>query len=121
MKPKTHRPAGWKPARSSNERSRGTARQRGYGTAWQKLRKAFLEAHPLCFYCDVMNAINPAACQIRAAVCCDHYDPVEPTDPKFLDPENLRAACEACNRQKCAMPGDEYVKRITEEARRRVV
>jgi len=113
-RPQTHRPSGSKSARSTNERSGGTAAQRGYGAVWQKARKAFLSAHSICFYHELLG-------EVREATTVDHFQPVEPTDPLFLDPSNWRPACADCNRRKCATPGDEFVKRIVEEARRRTV
>lgn len=39
---------------------RGTARERGYSTAWDKFSRSFLRAHPLCEYCAAEGKTVPA-------------------------------------------------------------
>jgi 5-methylcytosine-specific restriction enzyme A len=40
------------------DRRRGTATERGYGTEWRKIRKAYLQRHPYCE--DAEGCIAPA-------------------------------------------------------------
>lgn len=39
---------------------RGSARERGYTTRWDKFSKAFLAANPLCEFCLAQGRITPA-------------------------------------------------------------
>ena len=42
------------------DKRRGSARQRGYNTAWEKLRKVFLWENPLCHDCLLAERLTPA-------------------------------------------------------------
>lgn len=70
--PGTFRPRG---ARSPGERERdndarrGSARERGYTSAWDKASKAYLDAHPLCVYCELQGAPD------TPSTCVDHLYP----------------------------------------------
>jgi hypothetical protein len=101
------RPTISKPARPPRGRAgeRLTARQRGYTSGWDREARAFLAAHPLYYYCELLG-------RVEAAQHVDHYNPAEPHTPAFFDPANLRPACAYHNSQKRDMPGDEYVPRL---------
>lgn len=74
--------------------TRGHAAERGYDYQWQKLRKAYWQAHPLCEEC----ARNGAA---REAQDIDHIRPFSgKSDPLRLDWSNLQSLCRACHRRK---------------------
>src|SRR5262245_36299264 len=107
-RPKTHRPN--RPFHDRNARSGGTSRERGYTWQWEKLRAWFLSCNPLCYYCQMLGVV-------KAAECVDHYNPVEATDPRFMDVDNLRAACALHNRSKSDTPGDEYVRQLMEKTK----
>jgi 5-methylcytosine-specific restriction protein A len=71
---------------------------------WRKLRKVYLQSHPLCEHCKQQGIINNA-------VDIDHIHPINAKDPyntqggKYgnpLDPANLQALCKACHIKKTA-------------------
>lgn len=49
--PAGHAKAKRKAAQQRTDSQRPTARQRGYGKAWERTRRAFLAAHPRCIDC----------------------------------------------------------------------
>ena len=53
---------------SEDNAKRGTAHERGYTSAWMKARRYYLQAHPLCVYCQCEGII-------RAATVVDHITP----------------------------------------------
>ena len=74
-----------------DERYRGTAKSRGYGVDWQKVRDAVLLAQPLCVFCLAANRTSVA----REV---DHIVPFTSlADPNRLRLDNLRSLCAACH------------------------
>ena len=67
-------------------RERG-ANERGYGYAWQKARKAFLAAHPLCVMCQKEGKY------VKATVV-DHIIPHRGDKKLFWDSSNWQSLCE---------------------------
>lgn len=63
---------------------------RGYGYAWQKARKAYLAAHPLCAMCSTES--NPVA-----ATVVDHIKPHGGNRALFWDKENWQPLCKRCH------------------------
>jgi 5-methylcytosine-specific restriction enzyme A len=82
-----------------------SSRQRGYTTAWDKASRAFLAAHPLCFYCELLG-------RIVAAEHTDHYDPAPAGSEAFWDEARWRPACSYHNSGKRDTPGDVYVAQL---------
>ena len=79
------------------DRLRGSRHERGYGTAWEKLRKQILSRDKgLCQVCLEVGRYSPAR-------TVDHIKPkaLGGTD----DPINLRAICDACHKRKTASEG----------------
>ena len=72
---------------------RGSSRERGYTTRWDKYSKRFLDQpnHQFCaLHLD-------AGCAV-VSQCVDHIDPpVDACDPKFWDKNNHQPACIHCN------------------------
>jgi 5-methylcytosine-specific restriction enzyme A len=66
--------------------SRPTARQRGYSWRWEKVRKFYLLAHPLCVMCSQEG-------RITAASVVDHIKPHKGDQQLFWDPSNWQALC----------------------------
>lgn len=91
-----------------NDRRRGTAAQRGYGSRWQRARLAFLAAHPLC----EMDCAREG--RVTVATVVDHVVPHKGDPVLFWDEENWQAGCETCHNRKTArqdggfgrIPGD---------------
>jgi 5-methylcytosine-specific restriction enzyme A len=70
------------------DRARGTAAERGYGWAWQRLRAQALRAQPWCSYCfDQGSPSNP--------LTIDHRWPKARGGTDELD--NLQVLCHRCN------------------------
>ncbi len=65
---------------------RKTSAQRGYGSAWQRARKAYLLAHPLCVMCQEEGRTTPAE-------VVDHVIPHKGDPDLFWDQENWQALC----------------------------
>jgi len=64
---------------------RDTAAARGYDRAWQRLRLAYLQAHPVCVFCG------------QPAEVADHIVPIAVAPHRRLDWTNLRAVCVGCH------------------------
>lgn len=67
---------------------RESARDRGYDRRWERTRRAYLRAHPLCEceHCLTLpDDMRPAATDI------DHIDGLGPSGPRGHDRTNLRA------------------------------
>ena len=75
-------------------RERG-ANERGYGYAWQKARKAFLAAHPLCEECK-KHGLYVKATDI------DHIKAHRGDKKLFWDKNNWGALCHSCHSKKTA-------------------
>jgi 5-methylcytosine-specific restriction protein A len=68
------------------DRARGTAHSRGYDARWQKYRRTFLAANPLCVLCT-------AEARVTAATVVDHVRAHKGDQQLFWDPTNHRAVC----------------------------
>lgn len=67
--------------------SRVSARQRGYNTRWEKARRTYLAAHPLCVMCQGQGRVS-------AATVVDHIIPHRGDQTLFWDSEkNWQALC----------------------------
>ncbi len=77
--------------RREADRKRGTASERGYGYEWRKIRKAYLERHPICQ--DREGCIAPAT-------DVDHIDGEGPFGDN--SDENLRALCHSHHSRRTA-------------------
>ena len=71
------------------------AAKRGYNRRWQKARKSYLEAHPLCVQCAKQGKY------VRATVV-DHIKPHRGSWPLFIDPANHQSLCKRCHDHKTA-------------------
>ena len=64
-----------------------SANGRGYGRAWQRARKRYLEAHPLCAECEREG-------RYTKATVVDHIKPHRGDSRLFWDTGNWQALCE---------------------------
>jgi 5-methylcytosine-specific restriction protein A len=79
-----HKRADWRQDRAE----RGSSRERGYDTQWDKVRRAHLAAHPLCVQCKAEGRVNASNVEV------DHIVPFRGlADPLRLDPANLQTLC----------------------------
>lgn len=74
---------------------RGSSTQRGYDAAWQRLRKRFLRANPLCVFCMEEG-------KITAASVVDHIITIATRPDLRLVWENLRSLCKRCHDRRTA-------------------
>mgnify|MGYP002624165148 FL=1 len=72
-----------------------SAGSRGYGRQWQKARKRFLAAHPLCEEC-MKNGRYVKATDV------DHIIAHRGDKTLFWDRSNWRALCHSCHSKKTA-------------------
>jgi 5-methylcytosine-specific restriction protein A len=89
-----------RPSRTKVERDgeadnrRGSARKRGYTTAWDKARAGYIRGHPFCEYCTAgaFGAVHTAPAQL-----VDHLYPHRGDRELFWDTRWWVASCEACH------------------------
>ncbi len=84
-----------KQGQQADAAQRGSARQRGYTTEWDKASKAFLSEHPIC--ADPYGVHLPG---IAAAECTDHVVAHKGNQHLFWDRSNWQPLCLACNNLK---------------------
>jgi 5-methylcytosine-specific restriction endonuclease McrA len=83
---------------------RGSSRQRGYTTAWQKARAVYLVEHPLCVFCAREG-------RLTAATVVDHIQAHQGDYERFWDPDNWQALCKPHHdrtkqREECRSEGE---------------
>ena len=69
---------------------RASAAQRGYGGRWQRYRKRYLEANPLC-------VMHQRLGQTVAAIVVDHIKPHRGDHKLFWNPDNHQSLCKSCH------------------------
>lgn len=74
---------------------RGSARERGYTTRWEKARAGFLRSHPLCRSCQQAGRIQPAS-------VVDHIVPHKGDQSLFWRSDNWQPLCKRCHDSKTA-------------------
>ena len=72
---------------------RATASERGYGSKWQRRRRAYLRVHPLCAECQ-------RAGRITVATVVDHINPHRGDERLMWDEANWQALCKRCHDRK---------------------
>ncbi|MGG6430822.1 HNH endonuclease signature motif containing protein [Acetobacter ghanensis] len=90
VRPPQHRPRWHKPEaqrRKEFDQQRGTARQRGYDAAWEKVRAQHLALNPICCV--------PGCRTPRDRLNVDHIESVRDCPEKRLDMSNLRTLCQS--------------------------
>ena len=79
---------------------RASASVRGYDSRWEKARRRFLKAHPLCVRCMEQERL------VKASVV-DHIVPHRGDAKLFWDESNWQALCKSCHDHK-TMTEDRY-------------
>jgi 5-methylcytosine-specific restriction protein A len=69
-----------------HDTKRGSARERGYNTRWEKARKTYLMRNPLCVMCQREGRVNPAT-------VVDHIFPHKGDQQLFWDTDNWQGLC----------------------------
>ena len=72
---------------------RDGAHKRGYDSKWQRRRKLYLAAHPLCVECQRHG-------KLTAAMVVDHILPHRSDERLMWDESNWQALCKACHDKK---------------------
>jgi len=93
-KPRQHGQRRQSKDHSGYDRMRGSSCARGYDARWQRLRLAFLSAHPLCAHC-MRDGV------LRQATEVDHIRRISDGGAR-LDQANLQALCKSCHSRKTA-------------------
>ena len=75
--------------------NRQTSTQRGYGSAWQRVRLSYLQRNPLCVACSQQG-------RVTAASVVDHITPHKGDKQLFWDSDNWQALCKPCHSRKTA-------------------
>jgi len=78
------------------ERERGSSAHRGYGARWQRLRRMYLAAHPICVDPE---GVHPG--QVIPSTDVDHV--IALRDGGTSRDDNLQALCHACHSRKTAV------------------
>ncbi len=88
--PATFRPKG-APSRQESARAydqrRGSARERGYSTRWDKTSKGYVKRNPLCLGCAAVD-------RDEAATLTDHTIPHKGDNKLFWEPSNWQPSCD---------------------------
>lgn len=69
-----------------HDQRRGSSRERGYTAQWEKARKLYLAAHPLCTMCERDGRLTPAT-------LVDHVLAHRGDQRLFWDQSNWQALC----------------------------
>lgn len=77
-------------AKKPSEAARGNRHDRGYTSRWDRARRAYLNAHPLCVDCQAQG-------RITAATCVDHVVPHRGNDELFWDEAGWASCCASCH------------------------
>lgn len=80
-----HLPSKAAERRAADER-RGSARERGYTTRWDREAAAFKRAHPLCLGCQAIGRIEPTT-------VVDHVEPHKGDQAKFWNRDRWQPSC----------------------------
>jgi 5-methylcytosine-specific restriction protein A len=91
--PPTFRPAGALSRREANrtyDQRRGSARERGYTSRWDKASAGHLRNHPLCRYCELAGDLTPAT-------LTDHLYPHRGDSGLFWNSAYWIASCKPCH------------------------
>jgi 5-methylcytosine-specific restriction protein A len=75
---------------TSYNKRRGNSTARGYNYRWEKARRAYLKANPLCVKCLEQG-------RTTAAKVVDHIVPHKGDDGLFWDVDNWQALCTSCH------------------------
>lgn len=76
--------------RKAAQKARGTTKERGYDSDWERVRLFVLARDG--YICQVR-----VACKGAVATEANHIVPIEQRPDLRLDPENAEASCKACN------------------------
>lgn len=94
-KPKRRQRVYGKPLSGHNTRRQRDHHDEFYNTTtWRRIRKQFIEAHPICKWCDEENKTTQAE-------VVDHITPIK-QGGDMTNINNLQSLCTRCHAQKSA-------------------
>jgi 5-methylcytosine-specific restriction protein A len=85
-------PESLKAVRADTDRWRGSSRERGYTSDWDKCRAAYVASYPLCKHCEIEGVVT-----LGEEV--DHIHPIR-NGGALLDWKNLQNLCRVHHRRK---------------------
>jgi len=95
--------------RKQRDAERGSAHERGYTSAWQKARAAYLRKHPLCRAHERDGEIVPATVvdhvvphRLKEAIDSGDKYRIERSKALFWDSDNWQPLCKTCHDRKTA-------------------
>lgn len=77
-------------AATGSDAYRGSSAERGYGYKWQQARRRFLDAHPLCLFCQREG-------RVTEATVVDHIQPHRGDMRLFWLESNWQPLCVTCH------------------------
>ena len=75
---------------------RPAAHKRGYDYQWRKVRNKYIDANPLCEWCEAIGQV------------VDHKEPIYIKPDLRLDPTNLQTLCRECHQIKGKQDLEQY-------------
>jgi len=90
-----------------SDKSRRSAKERGYTFSWHKIRTLYLQANPLCALCEKRGRLTPAT-------CVDHIIPHRGDDALMWDEENFQSLCQSCHSRKTAKEDGGFGNKISD-------
>lgn len=104
--------------RQQLDERRGTAHERGYTSAWQKARAAYLKRHPLCAEHAKTHHVVAATVvdhkvphRLKAAMDGGDTDLIAKAKALFWDSENWQPLCKTCHDRKTATEDSAFARR----------
>lgn len=91
--PPTFRPAGnisRSESRKASDARRGSARERGYTSAWDRASRGHRRSSPLCRYCELVD-------EVAAATVTDHLYPHRGDQELFWNRTYWVSSCASCH------------------------
>jgi 5-methylcytosine-specific restriction protein A len=84
------KPSAHKARQIEHDAKRGSARERGYNTRWEKARKTYLMRNPLCVMCKREGKVVPAT-------VVDHIVRHQGDQGLFWNTDNWQSLCAHCH------------------------
>ena len=90
-----------------SDKTRSSAKERGYSFSWHKVRTLYLLANPLCVSCEKRGRLTPAT-------CVDHIVPHRGDDSLMWDEDNFQSLCQSCHSRKTAKEDGGFGNKISD-------
>lgn len=106
--------------RQQFDAQRGSAHERGYTSAWQRARDAYLKHHPLCVHCQsqgraeaatVVDHIRPH--RLKDAMDSGDQQRIDQARALFWDRDNWQPLCKPHHDRKTAREDSAFARRRT--------